>query len=83
MKHILVIANNKPAEALRVAAGLYLLHETIKVISVEPLPDDPAVHEQRELLEFIDIHCDEIADRADVPARLAAAILEADVVYRI
>lgn len=83
MKRVLVIAKNKPAEALRVAAGLYMLHETVKVICVEPLSDDPAVREQRELLEFVDIHCDQIADRGDVPARLAAAILEADVVYRI
>lgn len=83
MKRVLVIAQNKPAEALRVAAGLYMLHSDVRVLSAGALPDDAAVREQRELLEFAEVPCEEIADPADVPARLAAAIVAADVVYRI
>ena len=49
MKRILVIAKQNPAEALRVAAGLTLLNESVRVAILGDLPDDPAVQEQATL----------------------------------
>ena len=36
------------------AAGLTLLHENLRVVVIGALPDEPAVAEQRELLDFVD-----------------------------
>jgi hypothetical protein len=83
MKRILVIAKHNPAEALRVAAGLTLLHETVRVTAIGELPDDPAVAEQRELLDFVDVPVDVITDPAAVAAGLAHALLQAEVVYTL
>lgn len=83
MKRILVIARNNPAEALRVAAGLTLLHETVRVAVVGELPDDLAVVEQRELLDFVDVPVEVITDPGAVPSRLADALLQAEVVYSL
>ena len=83
MKRNLVIAKNNPAEALRVAAGLTLLHESVRVAAIGVLPDDPAVAEQRELLDLNDVPVDVITDPAAVPARLADALLQSEVVYTL
>jgi len=83
MKRILVIAKHNPAEALRVAAGLTLLHENIRVAVIGELPHDSAVAEQRELLDFIEVPVDVITDPAAVPARLADALLQSEVVYTL
>lgn len=80
-KRILVIARNKPAEALRVATGLTLLNDQVKVVAAAPLPDDPDVRAQREMLDFVEVPCVEIAEPGAAAGQLAAAILEADVVY--
>ncbi|MBL8341004.1 MAG: hypothetical protein JNL30_05995 [Rubrivivax sp.] len=80
-KRILVVARAKPAEALRVATGLTLLNDTVRVIAAAPLPDTAAVREQREMLEFVEVPCDEVGDAALLPALLAEAILAADQVY--
>ena len=83
MKRILVIARHNPAEALRVAAGLTLLHESLRVVVIGALPDEPAVAEQRELLDFIEVPVDVITEPAAVPARLAEALLQSEVVYTL
>lgn len=80
---ILVIAKFKLAEALRVATGLTLLNDSVRVIACAPLPDDPAVREQREMLDFVEVPCLEIQDPADAARQLAVAVLGADVVYRL
>lgn len=82
-KHILVIAQFNIAEALRVAVGLTLLHDGVRVISVGPLPDDPVVREQREALDFVEVPCLQISDPAQSAMPLATAILAADLVYRL
>ena len=51
--------------------------------AIGALPEDPAVAEQRELLDFIDVPVDVIADPAAVPARLADALLQSEVVYTL
>jgi hypothetical protein len=83
MKSILVIAKHNPAEALRVAAGLSLLHSELRVLGIGAWPDTAAVREQHELVEFIEIPCEALTDPAEVPARVAAAVAQADVVYQL
>ena len=83
MKNILVIARHNQAEALRVAAGLTLLSDPVRVAVLGTLRDTPAVREQQELLDFAEVPCEEIADSAQARGRLAAAVLEADAVYVI
>lgn len=83
MKRILVIAKDKPVEALRVAAGLTLLNDSVRVAMLGGMPDDPAALEQRELLDFIEVPVDSLDDPAQAPQRLAAALLQAEVVYTL
>lgn len=83
MKNILVIARHNQAEALRVAAGLTLLSDPVRVAVLGTLQDTPAVAEQRELLEFAEVPCEEIADASSGYGKLAGALGEADVVYVI
>ena len=83
MKNILVIARHNKAEALRVAAGLTLLSDPVRVAVVGTLEDTPAMAEQRELLEFAEVPCEELADPAAARGALAGALRQADVVYVI
>ena len=83
MKNILVIAKHNQAEALRVAAGLTLLSDPVRVAVLGALADTPAIQEQRELLEFAEVPCEELADAPAVRERLAPAVLAADTVYVI
>jgi hypothetical protein len=83
MKNILVIARHNKAEALRVAAGLTLLSDPVRVAVMGTLEDTPAMAEQRELLEFAEVPCEEFADPAAGRGALAGALRQADVVYVI
>lgn len=83
MKRILVIARHNQAEALRVAAGLTLLSDPVRVAVLGAFEDTPAVAEHRELLEFAEVPCEVVDDPAALGERLAGAIHEADVVYLI
>ena len=83
MRKLLVVAKHNQAEALRVAAGLTLLSDPVRVAVVGRLPDTPAVAEQRELLEFAEVPCEELPEGAAGRERLAGAVLEADAVYVI
>lgn len=81
-KQILVVAKYNQAEALRVAAGLTLLSDVVRVVVVGCLADEPAVQEQKEVLDFADVPCEEFAPGdAETPARLARVLLAADTVY--
>lgn len=80
-KQIVVIAKHNQAEALRVAAGLTLLNDSVRVAVLGVLPDDPGVREQKEVLDFADVPCGEFAPTADAMARLAGVLAAADVVY--
>jgi len=83
MKRILVIARDNQAEALRVAAGLTLLSDPVRVAVLGPLQDTPAVAEQQEVLEFAEVPCEVLGDARAAPGALAAAVLESDAVYVI
>lgn len=80
MKQVLVIAKFDQAEAMRVAAGLTLLDDSVRVGVIGRLEETPAVAEQKEVLDFAEVPC-EIVD-ADAPiARIAQAIINADAVF--
>ena len=83
MRKLLVVARHNKAEALRVAAGLTLLSDPVRVAVVGALEDTPAVAEQRELLEFAEVPLEELPKDAAGRSRLAGEMLEADAVYVI
>jgi hypothetical protein len=64
-----------------VAAGLTLLSDPVRVAVMGRLEETPAVSEQREVLEFAEVPCGELAGPGDVRGRLAAAVFAADLVY--
>jgi len=80
-KRILMVAVEKPAEALRMASGLTLLDDAVGIASWGRLPDGPEVAEQIEALEFADVPVVELDPASDALATLARQIIESDVVY--
>lgn len=81
-KNILVIAKHNKVEALRVAAGLTLMNDIVKVAVIGALDDSPPVREQLEALDFGEVPR-EMFDSTQVPDALARDVLSADVVYVI
>ncbi len=79
MKQVLVIAKFDQAEALRVAAGLTLMNDAVKVDVLGPLEESAAVNEQKEVIDFAEVQC-EIVLANDLIKRVASDIMEADVV---
>lgn len=82
-KRILVVARHNKVEALRVAAGLTLLSDGVKVDVLGGLEDSPQVQEQRDMLDFAEVPCKLLADDAPGMRHLAADVFTADVVYVI
>lgn len=82
-KNILVIAKNNKAEALRVAVGLVLLSDIVKVLVLGELDDTPAINAQREVLDFADVSCEVLSDASVQSTRLAEEMAGANAVYVI
>lgn len=81
-KNILVVARRNQSEALRMAAGLTLLDDRVKVDVFGTLEDTPQVAEQREVLDFAGVPLTALdPGSSEGWTRLARDILEADVVY--
>lgn len=80
-KHILMVAVQKPVEALRMASGLTLLDDAVAIAAWGRLPEGPEVAEQMEALEFADVPVAELEPGADALAALARQIIASDVVY--
>ncbi|MHB8257324.1 MAG: hypothetical protein ACYDHY_13870 [Acidiferrobacterales bacterium] len=80
MKQVLVIAKYHQSEALRVAAGLTLLNDSIKVDVIGKLEDSPDVNEQKEVLDFAEVPC-EIMDNDAQLVRIAQDLMAADVAF--
>ncbi|MBF0470268.1 MAG: hypothetical protein HQL48_02720 [Gammaproteobacteria bacterium] len=80
VKNILMIARNKKVEALRMATGLTLLDDIIRVAVVGDLDrTDSEVELQLESLDFADVP---VVDINESNAKsLAEMVVEADVVY--
>lgn len=82
VQKILIVAADKPIEALRVAAGLTLSDAELKVLSLGPLPTGEQAQSQLEALEFADIAPEALHPaEAGCWATLARAIIAADAVY--
>lgn len=79
-KNILVVARYRKTEALRMASGLTLLDDPVKVLVCGELEPGEEVEVQLESLEFADVPLERVDDSA-VPMALAAAVTQADVVY--
>lgn len=82
-KNILVIAKNNKVEALRVAVGLVLLSDPVKVVVLGKLDDSPQVQEQLEVLNFADVPCDVLTDSSSMIDTLAQNLVSSNVVYVI
>lgn len=82
-KNILVVAKNNKLEALRVAIGLVLLSDIVKVVVLGELDDTPDIAVQREVLEFADVPCELLQDAASQSIRLAQEMAGANAVYVI
>lgn len=82
-KNILVIAKHNKVEALRVAAGLTLMDDLVKVAVLGGLDDSPPVREQLEALDFGEVPREMFDDSTQVTETLARDMLSADVVYVI
>jgi hypothetical protein len=81
MKRILVVARDDKPEALRMATGLTLLDDAVRVAVVGALDDaDPAIAMQIEALDFADVTVERFDDSADGLAGLASAVADADAV---
>ena len=80
-KRILMVAVEKPVEALRMASGLTLLDDVVAIATWGRLPAGPEVAEQMEALEFADVPVAELEPGADALAALARQIISSDVVY--
>lgn len=80
-KHILMVAVQKPAEALRMASGLTLLDDAVAIAAWGRLPEGADVAEQMEALEFADVPVVELDPPTDALAALARQIIDSDVVY--
>jgi len=81
-KTILVVAQHNKCEALRMAAGLTLLDDEVRVTALDGLDDDSETALQLEALEFAEVPVDSLNPATDSGIEeLADAILWADVVY--
>jgi hypothetical protein len=82
-KNILVIAKNNKVEALRVAVGLVLLDDKVKLDVLGELDDSPQIQEQLEVLEFADVPHEILDNQAKLIDKLAQDLISSDVVYLI
>ncbi len=80
-KRILMVAAQKQAEALRMASGLTLLDDTVRILAWGKLPDEPAVAEQQEALAFAEVPLDEVDPSSAGMNELARQIIDNEVVF--
>ena len=82
-KRILMLALDKKVEALRMASGLTLLDDAIRITTWGNLPQNAEAAEQIEALEFAEVPMTELdpAGAGATLAGLASEILNSDVVY--
>lgn len=81
-KRVLMLAMHNQAEALRMAAGLTLLDDSVSVLAVGALSDRPDIAEQMEVLTFADVPVaahDNLTQAAI--GDIARAMIDADAVF--
>jgi hypothetical protein len=79
-KNILVVARYRKTEALRMASGLTLLDDPVRVVVCGELESGPDVEVQLEALEFSDVPIDRVEEAA-IDKAMAQAVTQSDVVY--
>jgi len=80
IKNVLMIARNKKVEALRMAAGLTLLDDVVKVAVVGEMDRDAdEVSLQLESLDFADVPVIDVDDSN--AAEFAQMVVNSDVVF--
>jgi hypothetical protein len=84
VKHVLMVARDDKLEALRMAAGLTLLDEVVRVVVIGELDESSEdAQMQLEALEFADVSPVRLGeDDAGVRA-LAGMMIESDTVFMI
>ncbi len=82
-KNILVIAKNNKVEALRVAVGLVLLSDFVKVDVLGGLDNSPQVQEQLEVMEFADIPHEVLDNGSSMMDKLAQDLVGSSIIYVI
>lgn len=82
-KNILVIAKSNKAEALRVAVGLVLLSDPVKLDVLNELEDNLQNREQLEVLDFAEVPYEILNDETTLIDKLAKDLISADAVYII
>jgi hypothetical protein len=82
-KNILVIAKNNKVEALRVAVGLVLLSDFVKVDVLGGLDNSPKVQEQLEVMEFADIPHEVLDNSSSMMDKLAQDLVNSNIIYVI
>lgn len=79
-KNVLMIARNKKVEALRMATGLTLLDDVIRVVIIGDIDrDDPDVELQLESLDFADVPVVDVD--TNNASELAEMVVNSDVVF--
>ncbi len=81
-RRLVVVARDKPLEALRVAAGLTLADAELRVLVLGPLPTGEQAETQLEALAFADV-APQMLPRGDAGgwAEVARAVVDSDAVY--
>lgn len=77
-KKILVVPVDKKVEGLRMAAGLTLLDDRVRIGVWGELPTGAETDEQIEALEFSEVPIEQLGTDVD---RLAREIVDSEVVY--
>jgi hypothetical protein len=81
-KQIVVIAHERKAEALRMASGLTLLDDVVRVFVVGRLDDDAETVSQLDVLEFAEVPIANVSvDDAQAMSGLVDAIAASQAVY--
>lgn len=82
VKNVLVVAQHNKTEALRMASGLTLLDDAIKVVVLGALEDSGEAALQLESLEFAEVPVSYIDQTVESDIkRLADDIVQADAVF--
>lgn len=79
-RNVLVIANANKTEALRMATGLTLLDDNVRVTVLGKLDEDEGTRSQLDALEFADVPVALLKESDNGVRELAEAIIRADCV---
>lgn len=83
VKKILMIARDNKIEALRMATGLTLLDDVVKVLVCGELEESAEADEQLEALDFSDVPVIKVVNQGDIAGAMAEEISQADTVFII